>query len=114
MIELKVGQSLWFVPNGISRRGDPREVTVIKVGHKWVTLDIGNPPYRMAKGEMSVDGKGYMSPGRCYLSREEYESEVAVLAAWCDLVTLINTRSPDGMTLEKIKEIKSLLFGEPA
>lgn len=110
--ELKVGQKLWFVPCGLRKRRDPCEVAVVKVGRKWVTLDIGNPPYRMAKGEMYVDGNGYTSPGSCYLSREEYEAEVALRSAWRDLVTWISASPPEGITLDKIAEIKRLIGDE--
>lgn len=55
------GEKLWLV---LSRRhGGGREVTVTKVGRKWVTLDTGD---RFDKNTGLLDGWGYTPMGWSY------------------------------------------------
>lgn len=60
-----------------------REVEVVSIGYKWVTLNIGNPNYRFRidNPQMTIDGMGYSSPGRCYLSLEEFETQTRLAEA---------------------------------
>lgn len=89
MTKLEVGQRLWYVPR---ERGQPHEVTVGKVG-------------------LHIDGGEYSSPGRCYLSREEWEVEDATRRAWNGLRVEVTNRppAPEGVSPEAIREAAALL-----
>ena len=110
-MEFTVGQKLWCVMS--DRRGGSfpgREVTITKVGRKWLTIDYAD--YRVDMGHMFVDGHGYASPGRCYLSKEEYEKIPALQAAWKEFrarLTLMYGTIPEGVTVEDIREAMKLL-----
>ena len=73
---LRVGQKLWWVGNRSAGDGRQREVTVVSVGRKWATLDCKSGyPIRNDIETLWADGKGFWSPGRCYLSKQEYDDE---------------------------------------
>lgn len=61
----KVGDKLWFVP-GDNRR-DGREITVTKIGKKYFYADYTK--FDAASWEEMSD----YSPGRCFISKDEYE-----------------------------------------
>lgn len=99
--KLVVGQRLWFV-DGILRRS--REVTVVKVGRVWATLDYRG--YRMDLRTWRVDRRG---GARAYLSKKEYEDERLLLQEWRSLLNEIdrdNNRILARISLETIKEIR--------
>jgi hypothetical protein len=105
---LQVGQTLVFVPS--SRRGQPTEVTVTKVGRRWADIE---PPYigRVDIDTLSVDGGNHSSPGRCYLSMEDYETEKATNQAWLDFWRTIDRKHsrPKGVTVEVIHNVVEIL-----
>lgn len=97
-------------PDGIPNRSrGPREVSVVKVGRKWAEIDIRG--YRIDKDSLFIDGHGYTSPGRCYLSRDEFEASDMLEKSWSQIRGFIDRqyRVPDGLTLEKVQEIARLL-----
>jgi hypothetical protein len=102
------GQKLWMV---FSQRycGEPREVTVIKVGRKWAEIDVRG--YRIDKTTLAIDGGDYTSPGRCYLCRETYERRVALLRAWNAVASKIDRRygPADGVTIDDVRAAAALL-----
>lgn len=101
------GQKLWLVP---SQRymGGPYEVTITKVGRKWLTLNNG---YRAAVDGLALDGGEYASPGVCYLTREAYEIEKALNDAWSKLRRDIDMarRAPNELTVQCIHDARKLL-----
>ena len=106
--DLSVGQKLWFVPD--RHFGQPREVTVLKIGRKWAAISERGD--RIDIETLVVDGKGYSSPGRCYRSREGYETIAAANAAWDALMRdLRNTyQRPRGLTVEDIEQARRILL----
>lgn|SRR5262245_22715503 len=108
-MNLQVGQRLWYVSRD-SRYSTNREVEVTRLGRKWAYLD-GNERCRIDIETLTVDGGEYISPGRCYLSREEYEAERVLYSAWGRLQRDLrdHDRSPEGVTLEDIKQARALL-----
>lgn len=104
-MNLHEGQTLYFVRRG-GRGSAPGAVTVTKVGRKWAALDNG---HRIDVQNLEVDGRGYNSPGRCYLSREAYESEAARDRAWSELRRLMPYRAPKGLDAERIHHYARLL-----
>lgn len=105
---LKEGQVLWFVPYE-KRWSREREVVVSKVGRKWAVIDDGRN--RVDASTLEVDGKGYVSPGKCYVSREVYEIEKARRDSWQALRRALDERrsAPDGVTTESIAAAAALL-----
>lgn len=103
-MNVKVGQKLWFVPN--ERHGNPREVTVTKVGRKWFETDGYTP--RISVESLKADGGQYLSPGRCYLSKSEHTHAVATTQAWSEFKRQIERmwQSPD---LEQITAAREAL-----
>jgi hypothetical protein len=90
--------------------GEPREVTVAKIGHKWITLE-GRRPIRIDRKTMYADGGVYTSPGRCYLSKAEYEAEERRRDRW----RLIANRAgniwnkPDHITDADLDDLERIL-----
>ncbi len=104
----QVGQTVWvrlFHP----RLKTLHPYTITKIARKWVTL--GDDTYRFDLKTMELDGKGYSSPGRVYLSEEQYDQEVALGAAWDTLRTRArdNMTAPTGVTTERILQALKLL-----
>jgi len=103
---LKVGQKLWYVP----RRSAPYEVEVTKVGRKWATVGEGYRAERIDLETWYADGRGYSSPGRCYLSQEDYVTELDLSRLWAHLQREIQySRCPGGVTINDIKQAMELL-----
>lgn len=104
--KLTPGQTLWWVPRN-NRYREPFEVTVTKVGRKWIHLDNH---HRIDAETLEADGAGYSPPGVCYLSQGAYESETALNQAWRSLQQDLHLlRAPAGITVEKIREARELL-----
>jgi hypothetical protein len=105
---LTVGQTLIFVPSERRRGIDPVEVTVEKVGRKWAAISNRR---RIGIGDLAADGGQYSSPGRCYLSREEYDGKVRAESAWRALSRAIDQRwnPPEGVSVAKIEAAAKML-----
>ena len=103
--KLTVGQELWYVSR--RRYSTNKWVTVTKVGRKWATLDTGQ---RIDIETWEVDGGGYTSIARCYLSVGECEDERELEDLW----RLLRDRTsrftvPDGLTAEDVRKAMALL-----
>ncbi len=106
MTEFNVGQKLWWVWSD-PRTGDPKSVTIEKVGRKWITLSNG---HRIDKESMRADGDGYASPGCCYMSETEYQVAKMRAFLWSDLRRKVEFGAvPNGVTIADIREAARLL-----
>ena len=110
-MKLEVGQKLWYYRSGHNSRikPEPIEVEIVKVGRKWATL---NSYYgRISLESFDVDGGGCMSPGRCYLSREIHDAELALQTAWGIFQSTVREtyRMPKGLTIAEIESAMKLL-----
>lgn len=104
--KLQEGQKLWWVYSQ-NRRGNPREVTVTKVGRKWAQL---NNHYRIDIETLIADGGGYMSPGCCYVNKDIYDREVVLKKEWNDMKRDIQYQpTPEGVTVADIQAARILL-----
>lgn len=82
--------------------------TIKKIGRKWV--EFGEFKERFDKDTWFIDGGNYSSPGTVYPSEQYYLEELELIDEWKKLVSLFSYYSvPNGMTVEKIKEIMKLL-----
>lgn len=103
----EVNQKVWFVPSIYSHVKNPYEVTVERIGKKWITLSNG---FRCDKfGE--VDGNGYCSPGTLYPNHEAYSQEKAKENVWKMIKNQIqyNYQVPDNLTIQDLVEIAGKL-----
>ena len=101
---LKVGQELWYAPP--RGWGQPRIVTVEKVGRKWARLDNGRRiDVTNLYADCSVPGFG-----RCYLSEADVLREEQLWAAWRALRDALSRRPFDrGISLDAIRQAAALL-----
>lgn len=106
---LVVGQKLWLVYTQRNRRDDGREVEVTKVGRKWADLSYGHN--RLNIETLALDAGGYVSPGRCYLSEQEYREGLALSAALFRFKRDVSElrASADQITVENIRHVRNLL-----
>jgi len=111
-MEFHEGQSLWFVQSNYwnlseeSKNG--REVVVEKLGRKWITLSNS---YRIDINTLQADGKGYSSPGQCYLSHHEFMNHIKKQKLWNKLKNLIQHQyaCPEHLTVEALQDITDTL-----
>ncbi|ABX36063.1 hypothetical protein Daci_3425 [Delftia acidovorans SPH-1] len=100
--KFKVGQTLFWVGR------DKAEVTITKVGRKWLTLSNER---RIDIVTLKQEGGYY---GRCYLSAGEYEAGIERNHAWLKLrrqVGMFHT-TPAHLTTEQVQQVSRLLFPE--
>lgn len=110
--KLTVGQVLWFVPSA-PHYGNPREVTVTKVGRKWAEIDTAG--IRIGVNTLYADGRGYMSPGQCWTDRTEYEAWTELLNEWDAFRKRVNDcyRMPESVTIEGVRAASKALGFAP-
>jgi hypothetical protein len=101
---LQVGQSLWYVPS--NRRDSERPVTVQKIGNRWAAIGYS---LRIDLETLRADGGNYSSPGRCYLSEQDWTATKLADKEWNDLRSKMTWNVPSGVTLENIKAARKLL-----
>lgn len=83
--------------------GAPGFVTVTKVGRKWA--EISARGYRIDKETLAIDGGGYTSPGRCYLTKDEHDAAENLRRAWSKLRDYVDRKytAPEGVTVDAIE-----------
>lgn len=107
--DFKIGQSLYFVPNNKSNN-TTEWWTVEKVGRKWLTCKRYNRECRVDKKTLNVDGGNYNSPGRCYLSKEEYDKQKYHKDLWESIKHKFDTYNlPNWATVDNLSKIKELI-----
>lgn len=114
---LKVGQELWLVPREPRRRTSACFVTVKKIGRKWAEID--GPcwgGYRIDVNTLAVDGRGYTSPGQCYVDKAAWDFEALRQDTWMQLVRFMGNRysPPEGVSTEDIKQAIRLMAPKSA
>jgi len=102
-----VGQELYWEWSEYSHKKNTGEmVTITKIGRHW--LELSNR-HRVGASTLVADGGKYSPPGRCFLSRDAREAELARDAAWMLLRHKMSHRAPDGVTAEHIAHATRLL-----
>lgn len=99
---MKVGDKLWVASRHIYRRAldgkNGYECMVTKIGRKWVYFTTRWDDNNVAIGRIErfhvesgyIDGKGYVSPGRMWPSREAYEQSKILSNQWQDFRILVD------------------------
>lgn len=106
MITFKADQELYFVPT----YSEPKIVTITKVGRKFLTVKLVSREYRVYIDTLIVDGNGYNSPGRCYLSKEEYDKQKYHKDLWESIKHKFDTYNlPNWATVDNLSKIKELI-----
>ena len=105
----EVGQTLYLHRHiHGNQKGDPENlspVTVSTVGRKWISLANGSRFLR-DDPRMGLDGHGYSSTGRCYITAEEFHRERAFNKALAELERWFADRrwtGPGTLTLENLE-----------
>ena len=112
MSEFKVGQKLYVVTSGLRGRGREEYQEITKIGRRWLTLDNRNCTRRIDKENLYVDGGQYSSPGRAYLSKEDYDHEVLLGKLWSRIYNSSSFGSrPKGVTVETMKKMLDEIEG---
>jgi len=97
---LKVGDTLWFVPE--RGYGQPCELKIASIGRKWMTV-APSWPGRIHKGTLWVE-----EGGQCYRSRGHYEAREATTASWNRLRDRMRA-CPSDLTEQRIRQAAALL-----
>jgi hypothetical protein len=112
-MELKEGQTLWFVPYYVYE-GEPREITVDTVGEEWAYstelpgMKIHKKTLRVHEFERKLIGR------QCYLSEKDYLKKLGVREKWAKFTTRINGMSItaiEEMAPKKIDRASKILWG---
>lgn len=106
MSKFQVGQVLWYAP--YDRRNRPSVIVVSSVGRKWVKFNRDSR--RFDASTMEVDGGQYSSPGKIWMSREDYEADSRIQGEWGYLGRDVYFGKPaPGLTLDDIAQARKLL-----
>lgn len=110
---LVAGQLLWYVP----KHGNPHYIEIKKIGREYATANTpgySHYPERVRMTDLVVmndSGYGYADHGRCYLTREQREVEIARQAAWSQIFKFVqgNYNVPSHLTAEALDQIAGIL-----
>lgn len=103
---LTARQVVWYVP----WHGNPRNMTVSKVGRKWAATEE-RPDLKILIGTDEVHVPNFGRVGTIYLSREAREEQARLSAAWDDVRKDLygKVTRPDAVTVEDINAARRLL-----
>jgi hypothetical protein len=101
----QVGMEVFVVRHGYTKNPQGRMETVTKVGRQWIYLARD----RFDCDSLELDGAGYSSPGKVFLSEAEYIETTEISKAWTALVRSISYTPPKGITLDEISSVGKLL-----
>lgn len=108
--DFKVGQQIFTEWRNRSKPYAQME-TVSKVGRKWV--EFMNGQYRFDPETMIIDSGGYTSPGRVWLTEDDYKNHVLRHHVWQELYKLASRYiPPDHLSIEQMNLIIHVLKGE--
>ena len=107
-MKLEVGQKLWF---SAPRYSTSRHVEITKVGREYVYINHGSPNdrFKLIDDRMRICSQGGSFSGRCYLSKDEFDSELNAEKLWCSLRNSCSYSLPHGATAESIREAARIL-----
>lgn len=107
---LVVGQGIYYVPHRHNGSGNARHLIITKIGNKWATCGE-NRGYMVSLASLEVDGEGFTSPGRCYLTKKIYDDTCRLNKMWEDTLKLFAHRysRPAHITEQDIIDITAIM-----
>lgn len=106
----KVGMTVHSVMTRNQRNGPKiSEVTITKIGRKWIYFGEGYQVDRFDAETCQIDGKGYSSPGKVYENLDKYLSETARDKSFQHLRFAIGYSPSIGVTSQDIVDACKLL-----
>ena len=112
--DFHIGQEVYVVHNGGRGHKDSCKATITKIGRRWINYECRNKSWlsgRFDPEDMWVDGKGYSSPGKVYLSQEDFDESTLRNKAYRDMYRRM-LHNPT-TSLENVQKARVLLgFGE--
>lgn len=107
MHDIKVGQKLFFVLN--RNKAVQGEVTVLAVGRKWLKVDGIFRGNLYLQSLVAESFNGHASPGRAYLTRNDWLNVEAPRKAYGELRALMPLTCPVGLSIDAISQAARLL-----
>ena len=116
----EVGNTVTVIWNRNIGRGKDKisELTITKVGRKWVTIKEERSITRFEIAEVDgylgpyeIDGGGYSSPGDAFLTAEAATDWLARNRAWSEVHRLLRSiySPPPGLTLDDLLTLRKKL-----
>lgn len=104
--KIKVGDTLWFVPDNYYSRDHARDETVVKVGRLWAYTGD-----RQRLDLQTLVADHAYTRGQYYRDRDAYEASQRLAAAWLNLRRQIDRQysAPRNVTLSAIHQAAALL-----
>lgn len=112
MSKFTVGQKLWFVPSDERYHRQSREMEIVRIGRKWVYVGDGPYPHRFERDDPDMIAKadGYVSPGRFYLSKANWLTEMQRDRVWQVFYEAVSCAyNPPDVDAATIEEAAALL-----
>ncbi len=102
--KLKPGDTLFWVPDNY---GNPRNVTIEKVGRKWLT--VGR--HRVHAETLVGETPGYGRVAQCYLSEAEHRALIDRRLAWGNLRRVVANigMPPKGLSTDQINQMREAI-----
>lgn len=102
------GQTVYLSDTTHSHKPCLSTTQITKVGRKWVECGMHG---RFDRQTLVRDGGEYSSPGRAYLSADDWHAEQELEEAWSTFRQAIGRdhRVPKDLTIEKLKEAAAAL-----
>lgn len=115
-MKFTVGQTVYYERNKgyQAHRTGVTPVSIQRVGRVWVYFGAISHygQQRFNAENMRVDGKGYSSPGRIWLTEEDYKASVQRDYLEQKFVTLVNKRRHQQISLTDLIAVVSVLDKE--
>lgn len=110
---VKVGDPVWVAWSTRGRGVGLRQYVVTKVGRKWA--EYADPDYlrsvvsRFDVVSLEIDGRSYSSPGRVWLSPDDWQRAADAQQAWTALYRAVTGAYKPTVTADDIRKAATLL-----
>ena len=105
-MKLEVGQKLWF---SAPRYSTSKHVEITKIGREYVYVGNSGDRFKVSDDRMRICGPHQNNYGQCYLSKDEFDTEVATEKLWSNFRNSLSHLRPRGCTIDNIREAAHML-----
>ena len=109
---LKVGQTVVFVPGPYGNHKEERHFAVATIGRKYFTVTPNFNNWRIDLETLWVDGQGYSSPGEIKTSVEAWEAEKQMRLTWKRIRERVGGPIPPHLTQDNLDQLLKQLTKE--